>query len=338
LRDRLDARDEGSLERLLQGKNLTLNEWADWFLKHRSKPPYRSQKTHEMNLRALKHLRPVFGEMLLSEITAEAIEEYLEARLEDRRRIPTKLGCRHGQRLKPKTVHTEFSVLRRMLNVAVKKKKLGANPCAGVEFPISLTVGARKPHLVTWEEQQRIEFAAPSYLRHVVILMTETGLRPYKELLPMRRDQVDLRSQIVHIPDSKTDSGVADMPMTDRAAEAFRECLEEVPPDCPWLFPTPVEGSRKPYIQSLKRTWTTTLDKANVPYFPLYHLRHSFASRLSAGGVADRFVTLLLRQGDAEVFKRYSHANLQMRREALAKMDRQAGQGGSPSLSTVPVQ
>src|SRR5215471_15951428 len=37
---------------------------------------------------------------------------------------------------KATTVHEEFRVLRRALNVAVRKKFLSANPCAGVEFPV----------------------------------------------------------------------------------------------------------------------------------------------------------------------------------------------------------
>jgi site-specific recombinase XerD len=63
-----------------------------------------------------------------------------------------------------------------------------------------------------------------------------------------------------------------------------------------------------------------------VPYFSLYELRHTFATRLSAGGVSDHFVTQMLRQGDAKVFKRYSQAKLNMMREALAKLDRQANE------------
>ena len=30
------------------------------------------------------------------------------------------------------------------------------------------------------------------------------GLRPYKELMPMKKVQVDLENLVVHIPDSKT--------------------------------------------------------------------------------------------------------------------------------------
>ena len=72
-------------------------------------------------------------------------------------------------------------MLRRMLNVAVRKKLLAANPCAGVEFPVEVK-GLFRPHYVTWSEQQKIEFHAPEYLRNVIRIITETGLRVYKEL------------------------------------------------------------------------------------------------------------------------------------------------------------
>ena len=41
------------------------------------------------------------------------------------------------------------------------------------------------------------------------------------------------------------------------------------------------------------------------------------------GGVADEWVTQLLRQGDAKVFKKYSQMKLQMKREAQQKFNRQ---------------
>jgi hypothetical protein len=44
--------------------------------------------------------------------------------------------------------------------------------------------------------------------------------------------------------------------------------------------------------------------------------------------VADEWVTQLLRQTDAKVFKKYSQMKLQMKREALAKLNRQASESG----------
>ena len=66
--------------------------------------------------------------------------------------------------------------------------------------------------------------------------------------------------------------------------------------------------------------------RTEVQYFRIYDLRSTYATRLSAGGVADEWVTQLLRQGDAKVFKKYSQMKLQMKREALAKLNRKANE------------
>ena len=65
--------------------------------------------------------------------------------------------------LKATTVHQELRVLSRMLNVAVRKKFLFANPCAGVEFPARVD-GLFRPHYMTWSEQQTIELNGPRLL------------------------------------------------------------------------------------------------------------------------------------------------------------------------------
>ncbi len=325
LRDRLDARDEGKLGTMLSGKNLTFNEWSDWFLERRSKPPYRSDKTHQGNLEVLKNLRPVFGEMRLSDMTSEQIEEYIEDRLRSERKVRTKLGISYRGRIKPATVHREYRVLCRILNVAVQQRRLTVNPCAGVEFPIRVSTTTRKPHYMPASEQARIEFVAPDYLQDAIVILVEMGLRPYKELTPVRKEEVDLGNGILHIPDSKTTSGVADMPMTELAREAFRRRME-ASEDSDYLFPTWRKGSRRPHLTTFKKIWAATLERAGIPHFSIYELRHTFATRLSAGGVADHFVTQMLRQADSAVFKRYSQAKLGMMREALDRLDRNANE------------
>ncbi|HEX4166747.1 MAG TPA: tyrosine-type recombinase/integrase [Bryobacteraceae bacterium] len=325
LRDRLDARDEGRLSTVLISKQLTFGQWADWFLERRSKPPFRSDGNHQQNLNAMKFVRPVFGDAALSDITAERIEDYLAERLRSGRRVRTKRGLELRGTLKPATVHQEFRILSHMLNVAVKQKRLSDNPCRAVEFPVSVAKSTRKPHYMAASEQMKIEFAAPNYLRNVVVILSEMGLRYKKELLPMKKAQVDLENAIVHIADSKTANGIGDMPMTPLAHEAFQRQIEETP-GSEYLFPSPKSTASKPHITNVRKGWAATLKKAGVPYFALYELRHTFATRLSAGGVADHVVTQMLRQGDAEVFKLYSQAKLGMMREALTKLDRKANE------------
>ena len=48
-------------------------------------------------------------------------------------------------------------------------------------------------------------------------IITETGLRVYKELMSMKKDQLDLPNAVVWIPDSKTPNGIAEVPLTPLA-------------------------------------------------------------------------------------------------------------------------
>jgi integrase len=295
---------------------------VDFFLENYSKSPLRAAKTHAANLRVAKHLKSAFQGRKVADVTAEQIELYLRKRLRDRVRTKTVAGFIDRDELKPATVHQELRVLRRMLNIAVKKKLLPANPCAGVEFPVTVK-GLFRPHYVTWSEQRRIEAQAPEYLRNIVRIITETGLRIYKELMPINREQLVLVNAVVWISDSKTPYGVAEVPLTPLASEAFRDQLH-LSPLSSHLFPSDMDPNG--HQKSVKKAWMLTLKRAKVPYFRIYDLRSTYATRLSAGGVADEWVTQMLRQGEAKVFKKYSQMKLQMKREALIKLNRQANE------------
>ena len=139
----------------------------------------------------------------------------------------------------------------------------------------------------------------------------------------MRKDQLDFVNATVWIPDSKTPNGIAEVPLTPLAVEAFKNQLN-LSGSGPYLFPS--NNNPSGHQKSLKTAWHKTLKRAGVPYFRIYDLRSTYATRLSAGGVADEWVTQLLRQGDARVFKKYSQMKLQMKREALEKMNRHANE------------
>ena len=321
LRERLHARDGNILDIVRRGESLNFGQWADFFLGNYSKPPIREPKTHSANLRATKHLKFAFGARKLLDITADDIELFLRERLRQHIRTKTKNGYHERGLVKPSTVHQELRVRRRMLNVAARKKLLPSNPCSSVEFPVVIK-RLFKPHYVTWSEQQRIERHSSQFLRNIVRILTETGLRINKELLPMRKDQLDIANATVWIPDSKTEHGVAEVPLTPIAVDAFRSQLSLAGPG-DWLFPSPRTNQ---YCKSVKRIWRTALRKAQISYFRIYDLRSTYATRLSSGGVADEWVVQLLRQGNSDVFKKYSQMKLAMKREALEKLNRRANE------------
>src|SRR5207247_10353787 len=106
------------------------------FLENYSEPPLRAPKTHQANIRSMKHLTKAFGEQKLADVSAECVEGYLRHRLGQHVRIKTAAGLIDAGLLKPSTVHQEFRLVRRALNVAVRKKLLRFNPCSEVEFPV----------------------------------------------------------------------------------------------------------------------------------------------------------------------------------------------------------
>lgn len=101
----------------------------------------------------------------------------------------------------------------------------------------------------------------------------------------------------------------------------------------PFLFPS----NRNPsgHQTAFKTVWQKTLRRAKVPYFRIYDLRSTYATRLSARGVADEWVTQMLRQSDAQVFKKYSPMKLQMKREALVKLNRRANEMAPVAADTL---
>jgi integrase len=322
LRERLQARDDNVLQVIRKGESLCFGEWVDFFLENYSKPPVRQPGTHFANLRCVQHLKKAFATRRLIDVGPDEIEHYLRDRLRQHVRIKTGEGYIERGLLKPTTVHQEMRVLRRMLNVAVRKRLLTSNPCAMVEFPVALK-GLFRPHYVTWSEQQQIENHAMPHLRNAVRIIAETGLRVKKELLPMKKDQIDFLNAVVWIPDSKTPNGVAEIPLSEIALDAFQKQVA-ISGTGEFLFPSDLNPNG--HLRSLRTAWTKALRRAGVPYFRLYDLRSTYATRLSAGGVADEWVIQMLRQGDSQVFKKYSQMKLQMKREALDKINRLANQ------------
>ena len=322
LRTRLEARDGNVLQVVRKGESLSFGEWADFFLENYSKPPVRQPGTHSANIRCVQHLKKAFATRRLINVGADEIELYLRERLRQRVRVRLGKGYREEGLLKATTVHQELRVLRRMLNVAVRKRLLISNPCAMVEFPVALK-GMFRPHYVTWSEQQTIENNAMPHLRNAIRIIAETGLRVKKELLPMKKKHIDFLNGVLWIPDSKTPHGVAEIPLTKVALEAFQNQVA-ISGKGEFLFPSDLNP--KGHLRSLRTAWRKALKRAKVPYFRLYDLRSTYATRLSAGGVADEWVIQMLRQGDSQVFKKYSQMKLQMKREALDKINRRANE------------
>jgi integrase len=80
----------------------------------------------------------------------------------------------------------------------------------------------------------------------------------------MRKNQVDLQNAVVWIPDSKTPNGIAEVPLTSLAIEAFKSQMA-LSGEGPFLFPSNRNPSE--HQTALKTVWKKLSDGQRFPIF-----------------------------------------------------------------------
>jgi integrase len=85
--------------------------------------------------------------------------------------------------------------------------------------------------------------------------------------------------------ETKTEGSSEPVPLTGLARDVLHRWKQEQGSTSPFLFPSPVKRDQP--ITSVKTAWKTTLRKAGVAYFPIYHLRHVFTTGDGGAGAAE---------------------------------------------------
>ena len=65
----------------------------------------------------------------------------------------------------------------------------------------------------------------------------------------------------------------------------------------------------------------SALKKAEIPFFPIYNLRHTFASRLEAAGCSDTLLAQMLGHSSTSILQTYAKAIDGYRRDAIRKLE-----------------
>ncbi len=293
------------------GERMTFASLCGEFLSsHTSTLSAKSQRNHRMYM---KNLRDHFGGRQLTDIQRQLVEEYRDYR----RRQPSKRNPKTT--VKGATVNRELEYLQCMFEFAVQRKYLAESPAAGVEHFNERRERPAK-RMLTVEEEQRILEAAPPHLRVAIVLLVQTGGRTYSE--------VDFESLVIHLSgEVKNDESAQPIPLTRLACEVLREWRKEQTTQSPFVFPSP-RIPNKP-IGTVKTAWRATLRRAGVPYFPIYHLRHVFCTRLS-WVAPDAVVQRAMRHSSPETKRRYQLGLANQVREHLERVNERAYEGREP--------
>ena len=277
-----------------------LQAWSDQFLE--SIPNNVTKTRYTTSVRALlKHFRGV----RLSQVTTEGIEEFKQAR------IRTGVG--------PASVNRDLAVLRRMMKLAKRQRLITQNPLDEVEF-LEERKHRRQAHILTLEEEQRLLAVASPMLKTLVILLVETGLRVGKEALPLKWKDIDILNGAIHIRESKTLAGRRMVPLSAYCKDELVRWRNVVGPEYSgYVFPS----LKQPlvHIRSVKKAWASTLRAAGIDFFPIYNLRATFASRLSAAGEPDLLVAQMIGHSSPGILQTYAKAIDEYRRQAIHKLE-----------------
>jgi integrase len=277
----------------------TLKQWAEQFLETIAHP--NTKRTYDSCIHVLLEF---FGDARLSQMSPGRIEEFKLSR--------TRAGTG------PATINRNLAVLRRMMKLAARQRMIARTPFEEVDF-LEERSQRRQAHILTFEEQVKLEAVATPLLRTLLVLLTETGLRVGREALPLKWDDVDLVSSILFVRQSKTRAGVRAMPLSKLCTTVLSEWQRLTGPEfSPYLFAN--LNNPEIHLKSVRKTWTRALKNAEIEFFPIYNLRATFASRLAAAGVPDIFISQMMGHAGG-LLQTYAKAIMEYRRDSIRKLE-----------------
>src|SRR5712672_731885 len=173
----------------------------------------------------------------------------------------------------------------------------------------------------TLEEEQKLLSVAKGYLRPLILLLVETGLRVGKEALPLRWNELQLGDEnpVVYVRASKTAAGIRSIPLTARLrTELLRWRNLTGPAVSPFVFFYPNDPSR--HLRAVRKTWARALKTTGVSPRRIYDLRSTFATRLNGAGVPQVFIDQLMGHAGG-LAQTYAKASDEFRRAAIDKLE-----------------
>ena len=225
----------------------------------------------------------------------------------------------YEMRATPRAANRALMVLSKMLKLAEAwgLAPPGGNPCRHV---LRYKEG-RRERFLTEDEYRRLGLAlreleaeGPAQARAAAALrlIMLTGCR-VGEVLTLRWSDVDRKAGELRLRDAKT--GARMVPLTPAALEVLAG-VKRVRRS-PWLFP-----GRRPdrHLSNISPYWHRVRDDAEVDDVRIHDLRHSFASRALAVGLALPMIGRLLGHTDIGSTARYAHLSRDAEKVAAARV------------------
>lgn len=217
------------------------------------------------------------------------------------------------------TVNRDLAVLRQMLGIAERKRLIRSAPFREIEM-LEERKERRQPHILTFDEEQRLLASAADHIRVLAILILETGLRSGKEALALKWADIDFLDESIRVRQSKTLAGQRIVPMSSRCNTELLRWREGFGPHfSEYVFAKPRHPEA--HLRDVRVEWKNAVRAAGLEPFWLYDLRHSFASRVTQAGVSPIFVAQIMGHSNPSILQTYAKAIDEYKRSAISKLE-----------------
>lgn len=262
-----------------------------------------------------KHLKPRFGNLELSRITTQAIQQFVAE-------------LASGEARANKSVINILIVLRLMLKHAVRWGYLYENPADHVERP---RIEHREMRFLTPDQVNQFLRESSADDLPLFLAAVLTGMRRGELLALMWKDlswesnalQVERSLYKGHFVEPKSKKSRRQIAMPSRLVIELKKLkLRSVKGDLDLVFCTE-EGKALDPDNLVKRRFLPTLRRAGVPRIRFHDLRHTHAALLIAQGESVRFIQEQLGHASAQTtLDRYGHLFPDQRGQAAERLER----------------
>ena len=240
----------------------------------------------------LNALLNYFENKKIRSIKTRDLENYKQERLS----TPTN----RGTFLKVATVNRELELLRAMLNFAIQNEWLIRNPFTLAKGLISKAAEIERDRVLSFDEEKRLLDACVgkrAHLRPLIICALDTAMRR-GEMFKMVWKDVDLIAREINIPqtNAKTEKSRT-VGMTPRLVEEFRKIWKTSPQD--------ENGLVLGLTSTVKTSWKTACNLAQIEDFRLHDCRHTATTRMIASGSPHTEVMKITGHTQMKTFLRY---------------------------------
>lgn len=275
-------------------KKITINKLCKIYLEYSEL----NKKSYNSDISRTKLIKEYFGETtLIKDITPEKVEKFKEFLL-----------LRGRSKM---TVNRYLEQLKTTFKMAVDNDYLMKNPCKNIKkFPIK----NYSVRYLTEEEECRLFKVLPEYLKGIVIVALNTGLRKSNILL-LKWEQINFDFKFIEVLENKGNKHIL-LPMNNVLYDFF--ISTPVNKRVGYVFVNPDTGL--PY-RDIKKAWQTALKVANIENFRFHDLRHTVGTRLAKENVPVNVIQEILAHSDVKTTMRYVHCTHGAKLEALSKLN-----------------